>query len=394
MEGADRYRVVRWVRWWWLRRHTVVDLAIAVVAWPPSLGLAVTAFGGGLPVTLLLSVPLVTGLSVAAYFRRSHPVVFFAVAMLAAVTTANVPAVMFALYTYPAWRPDRATLAVLTAVAGIAAVSVDAWYVANTPAALVIRLVMFVLSPVLLGLWIGTRRQLVDNLRERAERLEREQHLQAERAIVSERTRIAREMHDVVAHRVSLMVLHAGGLEVSAPDGRTAETAALIRTTGREALTELRHILGVLRADADGPPLAPQPTIADVARLVEASRQAGVDVAYEVRGEPGAAADAVERTAYRVVQEGLTNAAKHAPGAAVRVTVAYRAGAVAVTVANGPPGPRTAPPLPSGGHGLVGLRERAALIGGALSAGPEPGGAGWRLTAELPLNLPEHDSEG
>uniref|UniRef100_UPI000ABA6EF9 sensor histidine kinase n=1 Tax=Nocardiopsis listeri TaxID=53440 RepID=UPI000ABA6EF9 len=219
------------------------------------------------------------------------------------------------------------------------------------------------------GLWIGTRRELVERLRERAERLEREQHMMAEQAITAERTRIAREMHDVVAHRVSLMVLHAGGLEVSSIDERTERAAGLIRTTGREALTELRGILGVLREEeGQAAPTAPQPVLADVEGLVAQWRGAGMDVVCEHDGERGVLPLGVQRTAFRVVQEALTNAAKHATGARVRVGLCYGVGRLEVEVSNGPvPGVVHSPPR--SGYGLTGLRERVALAGGEVSAG-------------------------
>lgn len=212
----------------------------------------------------------------------------------------------------------------------------------------------------------------------------RQENLEAlrEQAAMAERTRIAREMHDVVAHRVSLMVLHAGGLEVSAPDERTAEIAELIRTTGREALSELREILGVLR-NGEAAPTAPQPVLDDVGSLIDAACAAGANVDLTTTGTPRPLNAQVERTAYRVVQEALTNAVKHAPGAEIDVRIDYGRTALTVTVVNGPATVKVANPVPDSGYGLIGLRERLALVGGTFVAGPLADG-GWWVRAIIP----------
>jgi signal transduction histidine kinase len=243
--------------------------------------------------------------------------------------------------------------------------------------------------PVLGGLWIGTRRALIENLRGEAERLQREQHLDAERAKAQERARIAREMHDVVAHRVGLMVLHAGALEVSLTDPDAVRQAALVRQTGREALEELRQVLGVLRAREDAALLGPQPTLADLDRLVQQSREAGMEVRVAVEGERRRLPATVERTAYRLVQEALTNVHKHAAGAATEVGVRYTGQGLTVTVHNARPagGPSLRPALAGGGHGLLGLRERVTLLGGTFQAGPRLDG-GFEVCASIPVEAP------
>ncbi|WP_222105970.1 sensor histidine kinase [Catellatospora sichuanensis] len=245
--------------------------------------------------------------------------------------------------------------------------------------------------PFVFGLWVRARRQVLEQLRDRAERLEREQHERAERARSDERRRIAREMHDVVAHRVALMVLHAGALEVSTADPRTAEEAALIRTTGREAMQELREVLGMLRAPdlADGtvPELAPQPTLADLDRLLDASRAAGLPVRRVDQGQLQEVSLSAQRTAYRVVQEALTNVAKHAGPVPTTVTLHHEPHGLTVAVENAPP-PRPAPPVPESGLGLVGLAERVALAGGSVQARPRLDG-GFTLYARIPADPPE-----
>jgi signal transduction histidine kinase len=248
--------------------------------------------------------------------------------------------------------------------------------------------VLVVGVPVLLGLWIGNRRALVEHLRDRTERLERERHLEAAQATAQERARIAREMHDVVAHRVGLMVLHAGALEVSLADPGAAEQAALVSQTGREALEELRQLLGVLRKGEDGVPLDPQPTLADLDRLVKQSRDAGMEVSVVVAGERQRLPATVERTAYRLVQEALTNVHKHAANAATEVEVRYRREGLEVTIRNEQPdGPRTGLALAGGGHGLLGLRERVTLLGGTFQAGPRLDG-GFEVCASIPAQVP------
>jgi signal transduction histidine kinase len=238
------------------------------------------------------------------------------------------------------------------------------------------------------GAYVGARRDLVASLRERAIRAEEERERRADQARLAERARIAREMHDVLAHKVSLIALQAGGLEVNPGIGaeRVQQTAGQIRSAAREALEELRGVLGVLRADqpapasSDGSELAPQPGLAELTALVESSRAAGVRISQtiEVTELPNAAGRAV----YRVVQESLTNVHKHARGAATDVAVSAVDGGVLVTVSNQRP-VAAGSLLPGSGAGLIGLRERVALLGGTLTAGPT-GDGGWRVQAWLP----------
>jgi signal transduction histidine kinase len=243
------------------------------------------------------------------------------------------------------------------------------------------------------GMFARAQRRLVASLRERAARLEAEQRLRVQGARLTERTRIAREMHDVLAHRLSLVSLHAGALEVrtDASGEEVSAAAGVIRTSAHEALRELRTVIGVLR-DTSANPLdgasdpvdgeRPQPGLGDVPALVEAARAAGTPVDYACRldGLDGATA----RTVYRTIQEGLTNARKHAPGAPVAVLVdAAPGGGIRVCLTNpaAPGGPAGAG-VPGSGTGLVGLAERIALAGGRLEHGPA--GDGFRLTVWLP----------
>jgi signal transduction histidine kinase len=233
------------------------------------------------------------------------------------------------------------------------------------------------------GLFARARRDLFNSLRERAERLESEQKLRVEQAQEAERRRIAREMHDVLAHRLSLLSVHAGALEFrpDAPAEEVAEAAGVIRATAQTALQELRDVIGLLREDVDED--RPQPTLAEVPALVEESRAAGMRVNWrEEVGETDGIPEALGRTAYRVVQEGLTNARKHAPNAAVEVTLASGPPLVVEVVSRRAVGGHP-DQLPGAGTGLIGLAERVALAGGELEHGPDAGGD-FVLRATLP----------
>lgn len=243
------------------------------------------------------------------------------------------------------------------------------------------------------GLFVRARRELVLSLHERNRQLHAEQELRVQDARRSERDRIAREMHDVLAHRISLLSLHAGALEYNpnASPQEIARAAQVIRISAREAQEELREVIGVLRADvAEQPLAAPQPTIADVPALVEESRRAGMSVVLECAVGGDELPQTLGRTVYRLVQEALTNARKHAPGQLVTIELAGEPDAgVRVTVTNRPPvggaqsGRRHQPDQVGSGSGLIGLGERVTLAGGTLRHGPLPGG-GFQLTAQLP----------
>jgi signal transduction histidine kinase len=238
------------------------------------------------------------------------------------------------------------------------------------------------------GMVIRSRRRLVFSLRDRAERAEAEQQLRVGQARALERTRIAREMHDVLAHRISLLSLHAGALEIR-PDAAPAEVAraaGVIRASAHQALQDLREVIGVLREDQAeiGPPEPPQPTLGELVALADESRTAGVKVRLDVRIETTTVPDGAGRTAYRIVQEGLTNARKHAPGTAVRVAVVGAAGdGLTIEVRNPWPIAARRASIPGAGTGLIGLAERTSLAGGHLTHGRTPQNE-FALTAWLP----------
>jgi signal transduction histidine kinase len=244
----------------------------------------------------------------------------------------------------------------------------------------------------LVGDNLQTRRANVAALRERAERAERDREEEARRAVAEERGRIAREMHDVVAHSMSVMVVQASGARrVIGEDPDRAEHALeLIEETGREALTEMRRLLGVLR-DEDGTAAAgrdPQPSLDRLDDLVDECRAAGLPVALERRGEERPLPPGIDLAAFRIVQEALTNVRRHAGPASAGVTITYSGREVEVEVADDGRGLGADPPADGAdtGHGLVGMRERAALYGGSVRAGPRPGG-GFAVRALLPLDM-------
>ncbi|MEY9969244.1 signal transduction histidine kinase [Streptacidiphilus sp. MAP12-16] len=252
-------------------------------------------------------------------------------------------------------------------------------------------------APVALGLLVQTRRELAVRLDELTRGQEREQRLLAQSVLSTERARLAREMHDVVSHQVSLISIQAGALQIRSDDpAATAEGARTIRQLSVKTLEELRQMVGVLRAaGGDGRELSPQPTLADLPRLVAASGLAaaldadlGADLGIDLGSDLAAGPrwpEPVERAAYRTVQEALTNIRKHAPGSSVTVRLRARSGQLHVEVRNGPAAPGAeALLLPSGGHGLVGLRERAQQLGGTLESSPTPDG-GYVVRAALPL---------
>jgi signal transduction histidine kinase len=246
--------------------------------------------------------------------------------------------------------------------------------------------VVVIAATVAWGMFVRARRQLVLSLRDRALRAESEQQLRVEQARHQERARIAREMHDVLAHRISLLSVHAGALEFrpDAPAEEIAKAAGVIRASAHQALQDLREVIGVLRDDAgDGAPERPQPSLTDLPALIDESRRAGMAVKWEnAVGDVSAVPSNIGRSAYRTIQESLTNARKHAPGAAVKVRVDGSAGSgLTVEVRN--PLVKAAPEIPGAGAGLIGLTERAMLAGGRLDHGRTDDGD-FRVHAWLP----------
>ncbi|MFA1542930.1 sensor histidine kinase [Actinomadura monticuli] len=374
-----------WTGAWPTRRSRALDVFLAV-----SLAAGDAAFLWFADQRFWLPPPVVAGCSVVLgltlVVRRVHPVGLAVFALVfGTVTGAGVFAALVILYSLAAYTSSRrtvVTIAVVTYVAGLVFPSPTA--ATENFAAQAVFGIAFSAVPVLLGLYMGARKQLLASLQERAARLEREQHLLAERARGEERTRIAREMHDVVANRISVMVVHAGALKaIAARDpGRAAETATVIGDMGRQALEELRHVIGVLRQGEEALPQEAV-TLAHVRELVGQSGAAGLRVDLSVRGEERPMPTAVGRTVYRLVQEALTNVHKHAGAADTRVALGLLPEAIEVEIVNAPPTARPEHLLPSGGNGLVGLRERVNALGGSFDAGPR--GGGYAVRARLPL---------
>jgi signal transduction histidine kinase len=235
----------------------------------------------------------------------------------------------------------------------------------------------------LVGLGWYRRTAYAAELQERAERAERERETAARAAVAEERARIARELHDVVAHSVSVMTLQAGAVRrlLRADQMREREALDAVERTGREALVELRRLLGVLRGPDAQAELAPQPGLAELQALVARTEAAGLPVDLRIEGDAAPLPAGVDLSAYRIVQEALTNSLKHADAARAEVAVRYRPDAIDIEVSDDGRGPVSAN---GGGQGLVGMRERAALYGGELSAGAREGG-GFVVRARLPL---------
>ncbi|MFC0434383.1 sensor histidine kinase [Kutzneria buriramensis] len=240
----------------------------------------------------------------------------------------------------------------------------------------------FIGFPLLLGLWVWQRRQLVASLRERTRQAELERDMLAVKAVADERTRIARELHDVVAHRVSLLTVQAGAVSLS-PNKELAEFAEGIRQNGAAAMEELREMLSVLRReDGDLAPKHPQPTLAAACELIADASAAGQHVQASLPEELPEVPGTTARAVYWLLHESLANTAKHAPGADIEVVLRDHDDRLDVRVANTVGLPR-ATPVPKSGFGLIGMRERVVLSGGTLAVGPLPGG-GFEVAATFP----------
>jgi signal transduction histidine kinase len=325
----------------------------------------------------------------ALWWRRRWPIsVAMAGVLLGLVSISSTAAGLLGLCSLAVHRPARPALVV--AALWVPSVLVFAVYSPTTGAVHVLLLTApMVLAATAWGMYVRARRQLLLSLRERALRAEADQRLHADQARMAERTRIAREMHDVLAHRMSLVALHAGALSLrpDLPPEQVREAAELLRSTAHQALEELRDVIGVLRAEPgqETAAAAPQPTLSDIPRLVEETRRAGAKIDFSMRVEhPETAPSALGRDAYRIVQEALTNISKHAPGTAGRVCVSGAEGSgLHVVVRNRlPVHAQVESVLPGAGAGLLGLQERVTLGGGTLRHGSD-GSADFVVDAEL-----------
>ncbi|MFF1325834.1 MULTISPECIES: sensor histidine kinase [Streptomyces] len=424
--------------WWWDRmRSAVLDVSLAVVS-ALECGVEGVRFArdAGIPEAAGVVFGVLAGAVLV--LRRRWPIAVVLVSIAVLPAQMGFLLGIVGLYTLAASELPRRIIASLAGMSFVGTLIVTFVWVRQgvargeltfgdwvVPFASVTTALGVTAPPLLLGLYVGARRRLMESLRERADSLERELQLLAERAEEraewargEERTRIAREMHDVVAHRVSLMVVHAAALQAVArkdPE-KAVKNAALVGDMGRQALTELREMLGVLRsgaATADrargaAVPLAAVgaaaaaaadreltggdegtaegPCLSELEELIGQSEAAGMVVELSVEGETREYAPRIEQTAYRVVQEALTNVHKHAAGAKTQVRLAHRMSEIAMQVENGPPpepASASSARLPSGGNGLVGMKERVVALGGVFVSGPTDAG-GFRVSAVIP----------
>ncbi|MCX6522084.1 MAG: histidine kinase [Actinobacteria bacterium] len=324
------------------------------------------------------------------WWRRRWP---FGVALVCilvgAFSTSGSVAGLFALSSLAVHRNVRPALFV-AALFVPSAVVCSIWLGRDNAWSVLLPTTALAAAAIAWGMFVRARRQLVATLLDRARRAEADQLVRAERARLAERTRIAREMHDVLAHRISLVALHAGALEVARdlPPAQVRESAALLRVTAHQALEELRDVIGVLREEPgqERPSTVPQPTLADIPRLVEETRRSGARIDFEMDVDGAATAPGpLGRDAYRIVQEALTNVGKHARGtrAQVRVAGAPNRG-LHVSVRNpAAVGIQEHPAVPGSGTGLLGLQERVTLANGVLVHGPDASGD-FVVEADLP----------
>jgi signal transduction histidine kinase len=370
-------------------RDWIVDVAMFVVA----LGIGVLAltdtWDGHARWTRVLDVVVGTAACLALWLRRQRPVGVAVFTVVASTFFALSGGAGLVAMFNAAIRAPRRALVGIAVLALVSSAIFSGLYRNSYDWFGLIFGVLLIVVVIGWGLFVRAQRELMTTLRERAARLESEQRLSAERSREAERRRIAREMHDVLAHRLSLLSVHAGALEFR-PDAspeEVSQAAAVIRATAREALEELREVIGVLRDDRDAEaPQPPQPTFAEIPDLIEESRTAGMNVRLHDETDEDVPVG-LGRTAYRVVQEGLTNARKHAPGAAVDVTLSGAPpSALYVRIVSRPAvgvAARSEPRPTGAGSGLVGLAERVELAGGELKFGHDEAGD-FVLIATLP----------
>jgi len=351
--------------------------------------------GHAIPGPKALTVPLTFVMTASVAIRRRWPLpvgaaVILSNAVLGTVggfgtSLAQAVGWMCALYGIAVWTDRRGFLIGV----GVLAFGNALTYVGSGPDANLNDTLLFtwipVLAMVLVRGAVRGRQMQADALAARAALLEREHELRAHEAVAEERARIARELHDLVAHNVSVMVVQAGAERHALGPGQssTSDTLASIEQAGRQALVEARRLLGMLRSKDDGEELEPQPSVDHIDVLVEQIERAGLPVTLDVEGERTALPAGVDLCAYRIVQEGLTNALKHAGPAHAEVVLRYAPRALDVEVRDDG---RGAPRVngDGSGHGLIGMRERVALYGGALETGAREGG-GFEIRARLPL---------
>ena len=335
----------------------------------------------------------VLGTTVPLIWRRRAPLLVLVVVMgslAIADSTHNIAdelsapffGVLLAVYAsgaYTSRRDGRIAAGIIAVIVLLMAVSIGEDIVGDT---------VFI-GGIIFAVWgaatlVRSRQELATALAGRTVELEHEREEKAKLAVADERARIARELHDVVAHNISIMVVQAGAERraIGTERPETTEVLSTIEETGRAAMAEMRRLLGMLRRSDDELTLAPQPSLAHLDDLVDQVREAGLPVDLRIEGQPRPVAPGIDLSAYRIVQEALTNALKHAGPARARVTVRYGENELDIEIADD--GAGSPDEAPAGGHGLVGMRERVALFGGEMAAGERRGG-GYAVRARLPL---------
>ena len=331
------------------------------------------------------------GTTIPVAWRRTHPVAAAVAGSLVYLVPTDgfvlvgYVAAFFLYYSVGAYVDDGRVVAAMVAF-GLA-VSLAATAMREQAIGEYLSAVLAVLAPTGVGLLVRRQRQYAHKLEELAAYLERERDHLARQAVAEERGRIARELHDIVSHAVSLIAVQADAAEAALDHDPELARAPLgtVRASAHEALDEMRLLLGVLRADGTEPEREPLPALVEVPALVEQARSAGLEVRLEVEGVPRRLPHSIDLAAYRIVQEALTNARKHAPGAAVSVRLRWSPSALAIDVRDWGPGPSGSPSADA--HGLLGMRERVRVHGGEFHAGPATGG-GFNVHAVLPLETP------
>ncbi len=369
MTSPVRRRLAAVRRTWWFA--ALIDVALAVAAFVD----VAVSIGRWSPAETALALTAVLGLLV----RRRLPWVSVVLVLPGLVIDSMTLAAPIALYSL-ARRERRVWPLVAAGTVVFACFLLPDWHppALDLLAPSLLYAFLYAATPIALGALVRTRAELSERLAELSSARETERRRTEQDVLRRERARISREMHDVVSHQVSLIAVQAGAWQVASTDPAAQRGARVIRELAVRTLDELRQMVGVLRAEgALAPSAAPQPTIGDLPRLVE---QCGMDAALTT-DLPDDLAPAVQRAVYRTVQEGLTNARKHAPGARVAVSAVATTTTIEVVVCNST-GTADAITLPSSGTGLRGLRERAELLGGRLEAAPADGG--FRLAVSVP----------
>jgi signal transduction histidine kinase len=361
---------------------------VAVVVLEGVVAIRVQARTGGMSVALLALA--LAASATALLLRHRAPLLVLAVVLGLAVGVNYGPVVtlpvLLAVFTVAEYT-DRTKVIAAAVVTAVALIVAPLFHDQTLLLRGVVSRVISVGLAVALGLYLRARADYVTGLHDRAEGLEREQELLAQQSVSEERLRIARELHDVVAHNVSLMVVQAQALAATGGDDPEQQGAlAGVADLGREALSEMHRMLGVLRVqNAGAPERQPHPGLSDLERLVARTRETGLDARLVVDGPLRELSPGVERSIYRIVQEALTNVIRHAGASHAVVTLCYAPDTLEVTVVDDGVGPDGGTNGSSVGHGLVGMRERVALLGGRLETGRRQHGQGYRVHASFPV---------